>query len=64
MADGDRQAGLGGEHGEFDLPGADSVAVGAAAVGADQEPAGVGVAVLPTVCHQRRRVPTANAEVS
>ena len=42
VADGDRQAGLGGEAGEFDLPGADPVAVGAAAVGADQQPVGVG----------------------
>src|SRR5271165_2191278 len=35
VADGDGQPALGGERGQLDLPGADPVAVGAAAVGAD-----------------------------
>ena len=46
VAHGDGQSGLGGEFGEFDFPGPDPVAVGSAAVGADQQPVGVGVAVL------------------
>lgn len=37
---GDRQAGLGDEPGESGLPGAGAVAVGAARVGGDQQPAG------------------------
>ena len=37
------EAGLGAELGQIDLPGADSVAVGAATIGADQESVGVGV---------------------
>ena len=41
VADGDGQRGLGGERGQLDLPGADPVAVGAAAVGADQQPIGM-----------------------
>ena len=46
VAHGDRQAGLGGQFGELDLPGADPVSVGAAAVGADQQPVRVGVAIF------------------
>src|SRR5680860_1747893 len=45
MAHGDGQSGLRGELGELDLPGTDPVAVGSSAVGADQQPVGVGVAV-------------------
>ena len=47
VADGDPQPGLGGERGQLDLPGADPVAVGAAAVGADQQPIGMRVAAPP-----------------
>ncbi len=47
MADGDLEAGVGGERGEFDLPGADPGPVGATAVGADQQPVGAGVAGTP-----------------
>ena len=47
VADGDGQPGLGGERGQLDLPGADPVAVGAAAVGADQQPIGMRVAAPP-----------------
>ena len=45
VADGDPQAGLGGQAGQFDLPGPDPVAVGAAGIGGDQQPVGVGEAV-------------------
>src|SRR6266545_375607 len=40
----DGQAGFGGEGSELDLPGADAVPVGPAAVGADEKPLGVRVA--------------------
>jgi hypothetical protein len=45
VADGDRQAGLGGEFGELDLPDPDPVSGGPAAVGADQQPVGGRVAI-------------------
>ena len=49
------QAGLGGQGGEFGLPGAGAVAVGAARVRGDQQPCGVRVVGAgPTACHQRR----------
>src|SRR5674476_863742 len=44
VGDGDRQCGVGGEGGEFDLPGPDPGSVGATTVGADQQPAGARVA--------------------
>ena len=64
VADGDLQSGLGGQGGEFGLPQAGAVSVGAAAVGGDQQPARVGGATLPTAAHQERIVLTANAAVS
>jgi hypothetical protein len=38
----DRQAGLGGQSGQLDFPGAVPVAVGTAGIGVDQQPVGVG----------------------
>ena len=46
VAHGDGQPGLGGQVGQFGLPGARSVTVGAAAVGADQQPGRPRVGVL------------------
>src|SRR5215218_5161507 len=46
MAYGELQTGLGGERGQFGLPGAGAVAVGAAGVRGDQQPAGVGMVGL------------------
>ena len=60
MADGDGQPGGRGELGEFDLPQPDPGAVGAAAVGADQQLLARRVAGRPIVFHQRRMVSTAN----
>src|SRR4051812_12535442 len=41
VADGDLQAGFQGQGGEFGLPGAGTVTVGAAGVGGDEQPSGV-----------------------
>jgi len=45
-ADGDLQAGLGREFRQLDFPGPDPRPVGTAAVGADQQPFGVGIPAL------------------
>jgi hypothetical protein len=47
VGDGHPQACVGGEGGEFDLPGPDPGSVGATTVGADQQPAGARVAGAP-----------------
>ena len=46
VADGDLQAGPGGQRGQLGLPQPGAVPVGAAAVGADQQPGGVRVGGL------------------
>jgi len=46
------------------FPQADAIAVGAAAVGGDNESSGLAVTSTPISCHQRRIVWTAKAAIS
>src|SRR4051794_4529803 len=64
VADGDRQAGAGGQRGQLGLPQPGAGAVGRATVGGDEPLPGAGVAPWPTASHHRAMVATAKAEVS
>lgn len=64
VADGDGPADLSGEPCELNLPESDSVAVGAAGVGADQQPLALGVANLTDLVPPAAQRSTANAAVS
>src|SRR5512132_3056500 len=64
VADGDGQAGAGGQGGQFGLPLPGAVAVGPAAVGGDQQPGRVGVGGPPCLVPPLADGATANAAVS